>query len=791
MNFQLDENTDFLSIASDEEDENEQLTYKSEMPVVPLRNTVLFPNVVMPISVSREKSLIGIQKAFKEDKLIAIFSQKDGSVENPTKEDLHAVGTLAKILKIIKLPDNTSTVFLQGKKRIILKNIIAEAPYLAGQIDIKHDKTPNTDEFSAIIDSIRDVSKNIIEHSNTIPKEAEILIQNIQKPVFLMHFVASNLLLPNEEKQEILEIDSITERGHYILSILNKEYKFVELKNKIQNKTRGELDKQQKDYFLNQQLRAIHEELGADSPDKDIQKLIDRAETAKWTTQARENFDKEIGKLRRTNPSAPDYSVIYSYLETLLDLPWSEYSEDNLNIPHAKQILDEDHYNMTKIKDRILEYLAVLKLKGNLKSPILCLSGPPGVGKTSLGKSIARALGRKYIRMSLGGLHDESEIRGHRKTYIGAMPGRIMQQLKKAKTANPVFILDEIDKLGKDHRGDPSSALLEVLDPEQNANFYDNYLEVEFDLSKVMFIATANYLQNIQPALRDRMEIIQVDGYSVEEKLQIATRYLVPKQIKEHGLKPTDIKLSEKTIEKLIEEYTGESGVRELERKIAALMRYRAKAIASEEKQSKEIKPEQLSTILGISRYDKTMYSEARMPGVAVGLAYTSIGGDILFIETSKSKGKGGLMMTGSLGDVMKESASTALSYIKSNAKQFNLKAEDLETWNIHIHVPEGAIPKDGPSAGITLLTALVSLLQNKKIKPHLAMTGEITLRGKVLPVGGIKEKLLAAKRAGIKEVILCENNKKDVEEIEKDFLKGLKFHYVKTMLEVIDWAIK
>jgi ATP-dependent Lon protease len=791
MNFQLDENTDFLSIASDEEDENEQLIYKSEMPVVPLRNTVLFPNVVMPISVSREKSLIGIQKAFKEDKLIAIFSQKDGSVENPTKEDLHTTGTVAKILKIIKLPDNTSTVFLQGKKRVLLKTIISETPYLAGQIDIKHDKTPTTDEFLAIIDSIRDVSKNIIHHSNTIPKEAEILIQNIQKPVFLMHFVASNLLLPNEEKQEILEIDSITEKANYILSILNKEYKFVELKNKIQNKTRGEIDKQQKDYFLNQQLRAIHEELGADSPDKDLQKLIERAETAKWTAQARENFDKEIGKLRRTNPSAPDYSVIYSYLETLLDLPWSEYSEDNLNIPHAKQILDEDHYNMTKIKERILEYLAVLKLKGNLKSPILCLSGPPGVGKTSLGKSIARALGRKYIRMSLGGLHDESEIRGHRKTYIGAMPGRIMQQLKKAKTANPVFILDEIDKLGKDHRGDPSSALLEVLDPEQNANFYDNYLEVEFDLSKVMFIATANYLQNIQPALRDRMEIIQVDGYSVEEKLQIATRYLVPKQIIEHGLKPTDIKLSEKTLEKLIEEYTGESGVRELERKIAALMRYRAKAIASGEKQSKEIKPEQLSAILGISRYDKTMYSEARMPGVAVGLAYTSIGGDILFIETSKSKGKGGLMMTGSLGDVMKESASTALSYIKSNAKQFNINAEELETWNIHIHVPEGAIPKDGPSAGITLLTALVSLLQNKKIKPHLAMTGEITLRGKVLPVGGIKEKLLAAKRAGIKEVILCENNKKDVEEIEKDFLKGLKFHYVKTMLEVIDWAIK
>lgn len=791
MNFQLDENTDFLSIASDEEDENEQLIYKSEMPVVPLRNTVLFPNVVMPISVSREKSLIGIQKAFKEDKLIAIFSQKDGSVENPTKEDLHTTGTVAKILKIIKLPDNTSTVFLQGKKRVLLKTIISETPYLAGQIDIKHDKTPTTDEFLAIIDSIRDVSKNIIQHSNTIPKEAEILIQNIQKPVFLMHFVASNLLLPNEEKQEILEIDSITDKANYILSILNKEYKFVELKNKIQNKTRGEIDKQQKDYFLNQQLRAIHEELGADSPDKDLQKLIERAETAKWTAQARENFDKEMGKLRRTNPSAPDYSVIYSYLETLLDLPWSEYSEDNLNIPHAKQILDEDHYNMTKIKERILEYLAVLKLKGNLKSPILCLSGPPGVGKTSLGKSIARALGRKYIRMSLGGLHDESEIRGHRKTYIGAMPGRIMQQLKKAKTANPVFILDEIDKLGKDHRGDPSSALLEVLDPEQNANFYDNYLEVEFDLSKVMFIATANYLQNIQPALRDRMEIIQVDGYSVEEKLQIATRYLVPKQIIEHGLKPTDIKLSEKTLEKLIEEYTGESGVRELERKIAALMRYRAKAIASGEKLSKEIKPEQLSAILGISRYDKTMYSEARMPGVAVGLAYTSIGGDILFIETSKSKGKGGLMMTGSLGDVMKESASTALSYIKSNAKQFNINTEELETWNIHIHVPEGAIPKDGPSAGITLLTALVSLLQNKKIKPHLAMTGEITLRGKVLPVGGIKEKLLAAKRAGIKEVILCENNKKDVEEIEKDFLKGLKFHYVKTMLEVIDWAIK
>lgn len=791
MNFPLDENTDFLSIASDEEDDNEQLIYKPEMPVVPLRNTVLFPNVVMPISVSREKSLIGIQKAFKEDKFIAIFSQKDSSVENPTKKDLHSIGTLAKILKIIKLPDNTSTVFLQGKKRVHLKSIVSDTPYLIGQIDIKHDKTPSTDEFLAIIDSIRDVSKNIIQNSNTIPKEAEILIQNIQKPIFLMHFVASNLLLPNEDKQEILEMDSVLDRANYILSILNKEYKFVELKNKIQNKTRGEIDKQQKDYFLNQQLRAIHEELGADSPDKDIQKLIDRAQTAKWTEQARENFDKEIGKLRRTNPSAPDYSVIYSYLETLLDLPWSEYSEDNLNIQHAKQILDEDHYNMTKIKDRILEYLAVLKLKGNLKSPILCLAGPPGVGKTSLGKSIARALGRKYIRMSLGGLHDESEIRGHRKTYIGAMPGRIMQQLKKAKTANPVFVLDEIDKLGKDHRGDPSSALLEVLDPEQNANFYDNYLEVEFDLSKVMFIATANYLQNIQPALRDRMEIIQVDGYSVEEKLQIATRYLVPKQIKEHGLKASDIKLSEKTLERLIEDYTGESGVRELERKIAALMRYRAKAIASEEKQSKEIRPAQLTDILGVSRYDKTMYSEERMPGVAVGLAYTSIGGDILFIETSKSKGKGGLIMTGSLGDVMKESASTALSYIKSNTKQFKIDPEELESFNIHIHVPEGATPKDGPSAGITLLTALVSLLQNKKIKPHLAMTGEITLRGKVLPVGGIKEKLLAAKRAGIKEVILCEKNKKDVEEIEKDFLKGLKFHYVKTMQEVIALAIK
>ena len=791
MNFQLEENTDFLSIASDEEDENDPLQSKDIIPIIPLRNSVLFPNVVMPISVSREKSLTAIQHSFKEDKLIAIFSQIDSEIENPTSEELHRIGTLAKILKIIKLPDNTSTVFLQGKKRVFLKKIITDSPFMSGQIDILNDKTPNSQEFEATIDSIRDVSKNIINSSNTIPKEAEILIQNIQKPIFLMHFVASNLLLPNTVKQEILNIESVSDRASYILSILNKEFQFVELKNKIQHKTRGDIDKQQKDYFLNQQLRAIHDELGGDNPDKDIQKLIERSIEMKWTPQAKENFDKEIGKLRRTNPSAPDYSVIYAYIETLLDLPWEIYTQDNLDIKHAKAILDEDHYNMTKIKERILEYLAVLKLKGNLKSPILCLSGPPGVGKTSLGKSIARAMGRKYIRMSLGGLHDESEIRGHRKTYIGAMPGRIMQQLKKSKSANPVFVLDEIDKLGKDHRGDPSSALLEVLDPEQNSAFYDNYLEVEFDLSKVMFIATANYLQNIQPALRDRMEIIQVDGYSVEEKLEIATRFLVPKQIKEHGLKNSQVKISEKTLEKLIEEYTGESGVRELERKIAALMRYRAKAIASDEKQSKEIKPQQLAEILGVSRYDKTMYSEERLPGVAIGLAYTSIGGDILFIETSKSKGKGGLILTGNLGDVMKESASTALSYIKSNAKLFNIDIELLETYNIHIHVPEGAIPKDGPSAGITLFTALVSLLTNKKIKPHLAMTGEITLRGKVLPVGGIKEKLLAAKRAGIKEIILCDKNMKDVEEIEKDFLKGLKFHYVKTMYEVIGLAIK
>lgn len=787
-----EENETFVSVLADD-DENFQANdvIQNAIPVVPLRNTVLFPGVVLPISVGRDKSLRAIKEANNGNKYIAIFSQKDGEIEDPTFEELSKIGTLAKILRVIKLPDNSSTVLIQGKRKIEIEEEITLSPIMTAKVSVLEEKEIVPEEIEATMNAIRETAKNIIAISPNIPREAENMLQNMDKPAFLVHFIASNINLSTEEKQALLSEENFKARAEKLLEFLYREHQFVTLKNKIHSKVKGDLDKQQRDYFLHQQIKSIQEELGNDSPEKEIDRLVEKAKDIKLSAHAREVFDKEIQKLKRTNPASPDYTVSINYVDVLLDLPWETYTEDNLDIEHAEDVLNNDHHGMKKIKERILQYLAVIKLKGNLKSPILCLSGPPGVGKTSLGKSIAKALGRKYVRMSLGGLHDESEIRGHRKTYIGAMPGRILQNLKKVKSSNPVFILDEIDKLGKDFRGDPSSALLEVLDPEQNSTFYDNYLETEYDLSKVLFIATANYLQNIQPALRDRMEIIQLDGYSVEEKLEIAKKHLVEKQATEHGLTAKDIKISDTVLTSLIESYTSESGVRELDRVLASVMRYRAMQIASNKKSSSEIKLEQVEEILGATKYDKTMYAEDNPAGVAIGLAYTQVGGDILFIEASASKGKGGLTLTGNLGDVMKESASTALSFLKAHAEDFGINSDVFEQQNIHIHVPEGGIPKDGPSAGVTLLTAISSLMTGRKVKKKLGMTGEITLRGKVLPVGGIKEKLLAAKRAGLKEIILCAKNEKDVLQIEKDFLKGLKFHYVSEMYEVLDLALE
>ncbi|MEM6722796.1 MAG: endopeptidase La, partial [Bacteroidota bacterium] len=784
---------EFMPIFSvDESGEDDQsIDYPDSIPLVALKNTVLFPGIIIPITISRPRSLKAIRKAFEGDRLVGVLSQIDHAVEDPEVKDLYHVGTVAKLVKMLKMPDGNMTAILQGKRRFQLDSLTSQEPFLYGEISILQDVGPNAElEFEAIIASIRDRANKIIELSPNLPKEARVVVKNIKNDQFLLNFIASNLGVNISAKQDILEVNDTMEKAEAILQLMDSELQMLELRNQIESKVRIDLEKQQRDYFLNQQLKTIQEELGQGGNEKELNELAERARKMKWSKEVGEHFGKELAKAKRMNPAVAEYSVQLNYLELFLDLPWGVFTKDHFNLRKAKDILDRDHCGLEKVKDRILEHLAVLKLKGDMKAPILCLVGPPGVGKTSLGKSIAQALKRKYVRMSLGGLHDESEVRGHRKTYIGAMPGRILQSLKKVKSANPVFILDEIDKVGKDFRGDPSSALLEVLDPEQNATFYDNYLEMEFDLSNVMFIATANSLSTIQPALLDRMEIIQVSGYSNEEKVEIAQKHLVPDQRQAHGLTAKQVQVPAKVVATVIKDYTRESGVRELNRKIGGVMRGVAKKVAMEEKYSVKVKDKDLYTYLGPVQYNNDMYQEQKVAGVTVGLAWTSVGGDILFVEASTSKGKGQLTLTGNLGDVMKESATTALSFLKSNCDSIGLSCEEFDKYNVHVHVPQGAIPKDGPSAGITMLTSLASAFTNRPVKPYLAMTGEITLRGKVLPVGGIKEKILAAKRAGIKEIILCKDNEKDIKEIKAEYLEGLAFIYVSKMQEVLQHAL-
>jgi ATP-dependent Lon protease len=785
---------DFLPIIplnDNEADNNDGIVIPKEIPLLPLRNTVLFPGVVLPITVGRDKSIKAVNDAYKTDKLIGVVAQKDSNVEDPSINDLEDIGTVAKIVKLIKMPDGGTTVIIQGKSRFKTESIFTDDPYFKAKIEVlPEEDAPKDTDFEAYVSNIKDLAAEIVSLSPNIPTEASIILKNIESPSFLIHFVCSNLNTDVKEKQKMLELSLIRDRADMLMKFLQKELQFAELKNKVTNKTRTEIDKQQREYFLQQQLKSIKDELGGDTNDREVKEMQKKADAKKWPAAAKEMFRKGIEKLERMHPTTPDYSVVYNHLDLMLELPWDEHTEDHYDLKKAKKVLDADHYGMQKIKERILEYLAVLKLKGDMKSPILCFIGPPGIGKTSLGRSIANAIGRKYVRLSLGGLHDESEIRGHRKTYIGAMPGRILQSLRKVKSTNPVMILDEIDKVGSDHRGDPSSALLEVLDPEQNNTFYDNYLEMEYDLSKVLFIATANNIQNIQPALRDRLEIIDLSGYATEEKIEIAKQHLIPKQKEMHGLKSTNFKISDKVLDQIIRDYTRESGVRELDRLLAAVMRHQARDLVLKEKIKPTLTSKDIEKILGKSKYSNDIYKIANMAGVAVGLAWTYVGGDILFIETSIGDGKGELKLTGNLGNVMKESASTALTYLQVNAKKYGIDPKDFEKKTIHIHVPEGATPKDGPSAGITMMTSLASAFTGKRVKPFMAMTGEITLRGQVLPVGGIKEKVLAAKRAGLKEIIMCWQNEKDVQEIESGFIKGLKFHYVKTMSQVIELAL-
>jgi ATP-dependent Lon protease len=788
-----DEDMEFMPIIplNEEEDANADAeVIPNELPILPLRNTVLFPGVVIPITVGRDKSIKAVNDAYKADKLVGVVAQKDSNVEEPLVTDLEKIGTVAKIIKLIKMPDGGTTVIIQGRKRFSIDSITSEDPYFKATITLLEEiKYKGDADLDATIGSVKDLAAQIIGLSPNIPSEAGIILKNIENPSFLVHFVSSNLNSELKDKQKLLEISDLKQRAELLMNLMHTELQYAELKNKVTNKTRSELDKQQREYFLQQQMKAIKDELGGDNV-AEVKEMQKKAEAKKWPAAAAEMFKKGAEKLERMHPSTPDYSVVYNHLDLMLDLPWDDFTADSYDLKKAKKVLDHDHYGMNKIKERILEYLAVLKLKGDMKSPILCFIGPPGIGKTSLGKSIAAAINRKYVRVSLGGLHDESEIRGHRKTYIGAMPGRILQSIRKAKSGNPVMILDEIDKVGTDHRGDPSSALLEVLDPEQNNAFYDNYLELEYDLSKVLFIATANNISNIQPALRDRLEVIDLSGYAVEEKIEIAKRHLMPKEKEMHGLKENSFKMSDAVLQKVIEDYTRESGVRELNRQLASIMRYQAKELVLREKLKATITNNDVEKILGKPRYSNELYKTANMPGVAVGLAWTYVGGDILFIETQLSEGKGELQLTGNLGTVMKESASTALTWLKGNAKKAGLDTELFAKKNVHIHVPEGATPKDGPSAGITMMSALASAFSGRRIKPFLAMTGEITLRGQVLPVGGIKEKVLAAKRSGIKEIIMCYLNEKDVLEINPLYIKGMKFHYVKTMGQVLELAL-
>lgn len=788
----MEEDSEFIPLlSSEDEDQMNSEKTPEELSILPLRNTVLFPGVVIPITVGRDKSINLVKDAYKGDKTIGVVSQKDDNIEDPTLDDLNKIGTVAHIIKMLRMPDGNTTVIIQGKKRFELGEAIQTEPYIKAKITAFNETRPLKDdqEFVALVSSLKDLATQIIKQSPHIPTEANFALRNIESPSFLINFISSNMNAPVADKQKMLEVADLKERATLLLTNLTKELQMLELKNQIQSKVKVDIDKQQRDYFLHQQLKTIQEELGENNFAQDIREMREKAKGKKWSKAVAESFEKAITKLERMNPNAAEYSIQTNYLEVLLDLPWDENTVDNFDLKRAQKVLDKDHFGMEKVKERILEHLAVLKLKGNMKSPILCLYGPPGVGKTSLGKSIAESLGRKYVRMSLGGLRDEAEIRGHRKTYIGAMPGRVLQNIKKAGSSNPVFILDEIDKVGNDFHGDPSSALLEVLDPEQNNAFYDNYVELDYDLSNVMFIATANSLSSIQPALRDRMEIIEITGYTIEEKIEIAKRHLLPKQLQEQGVKKDQLNLNKAMLEYIIENYTRESGVRGLEKVIAKVVRNAAKSIAMEQKYNVDVTEKDLTKILGPA-HEKDRYQGNDVAGVVTGLAWTPVGGDILFIESSLTKGNGKLTLTGNLGDVMKESAVIALEYLKSHSSILGLKQELFDKWNVHIHVPEGATPKDGPSAGITMLTALASAFTQRKVKKQLAMTGEITLRGRVLAVGGIKEKILAAKRAGIKEIILSVDNKKDIAEIKADYIKGLKFIYVEQMIDVVKHAL-
>ncbi|WP_299255232.1 endopeptidase La [uncultured Lacinutrix sp.] len=788
----FDENSELIPLMTPEDEEKINKEELPEtLPILSLRNTVLFPGVVIPITAGRDKSIKLIDDANKGNKVIGVVSQKDEAVEDPKAGDIHLVGTVARILKVLKMPDGNTTVIIQGKKRFSIAEVITEEPYINATVREVPEAKPakKNKEFQAITDSIKDLSLQIIKDSPNIPSEASFAINNIESDSFLINFVSSNMNLPVEDKQKLLEINDLKERALETLKFMNIELQKLELKNDIQSKVQSDMNQQQREYFLNQQMKTIQEELGGGNAEE-MEDMKMRAKDKKWDDKVAAHFEKELSKMQRMNPQVAEYSIQRNYLDLFLDLPWNEFSKDKFDLKRAKKILDRDHYGLDDVKKRIIEYLAVLKLRNDMKSPILCLYGPPGVGKTSLGKSIAEALGREYVRMSLGGLRDEAEIRGHRKTYIGAMPGRIIQSLKKAGTSNPVFVLDEIDKLTNSNQGDPSSALLEVLDPEQNSEFHDNFLEMGYDLSKVLFIATSNSLGSIQPALRDRMEIINVTGYTIEEKVEIGKRHLLPKQLKEHGLEDKHLKLGKPQIEKIVEGYTRESGVRSLDKQIAKMVRYAAMNIAMEEEYDLKVTNDTVIEVLGGPKLERDKYENNDVAGVVTGLAWTRVGGDILFIESILSKGKGSMSITGNLGKVMKESATIAMEYIKANAEEFDINPDVFDKYNVHIHVPEGATPKDGPSAGVTMLTSLVSLFTQRKVKKSLAMTGEITLRGKVLPVGGIKEKILAAKRARIKEILLCEENRRDIEEIKQDYLKGLTFHYVTDMKDVLKLAL-
>jgi len=790
----MDAETEFFPLLSSED---EEMMYAEkvpdELPILPLRNTVLFPGVVIPITVGRDKSITLIKEAYKGDRTIGVVSQVDPEIEDPKVEDLQTVGTAARLIKILQMPDGNTTAIIQGKKRIEVVEMVQNEPYFRAKVKSfeAENLIPDDKMFDALISSIKDINIQIIEKSPAIPSEAAFAINNIESPVFLVNFISSNLKVANDVKQELLEMTNMEVKAKKVLELLTKELQMIDLKQDIQKKVKVDMDKQQRDFLLNQQLKTIQDELGGGPHDQQLGELQEKAAKKKWAKEVGETFKSEMSKLQRMNPSAAEYSIQLNYLELFVELPWNDFTIDNLDLKHAEKVLEDDHYGLSKIKERIIEYLAVLKLKNDMKAPILCFVGPPGVGKTSLGKSIARSLGRRYIRMSLGGVRDEAELRGHRKTYIGAMPGRILQNLKKAKSSNPVFMLDEVDKVsGNTINGDPQAALLEVLDPEQNSTFYDNYLEVEYDLSRIMFIATANTLSSIHPALRDRMEIIDLSGYLLEEKIEIAKRHLIPKQLEEHGLKKSQVKFTNEVLEQIIDNYTREAGVRTLEKQIAKILRNRAKFIAMEEKYESKLSRESIIEILGIPRYQKDRDITNDVAGVVTGLAWTAVGGEILFIEVSLSKGKGNLKMTGNLGDVMKESASIAYEYLKAHSELIGIDPEIFGKWNVHIHVPEGATPKDGPSAGITMLTALASAFTQRKVRGKMAMTGEITLRGKVTPVGGIKEKILAAKRAKIKDIMLSKENEKDISEINDDFIKGLNFVYVNTMLEALEFAL-